>query len=136
MRIFIAFSFSIVMLACNTSSEQTPVSSSKPVERNLVVDGSQLNTLLAGDKPVLIDFNATWCGPCKTMKPIVKELAKKYEGKVYFVSLDTDKYPDVANQYAISSIPTFVLVQNGQNLWTSEGSLPKEMLEEPLKIFQ
>jgi thioredoxin 1 len=127
---------SLSLFACNESSEQTQVNASKPTEQNLVVDGSQLGVLLASDKPVMIDFNATWCGPCKTMKPIVKNLAKKYEGKVHFVSLDTDKFPDVANQYAISSIPTFILVHNGQNIWTSEGSLPKEMLEEPLKIFQ
>jgi len=131
---FLLLGFSI--LSCNEPSEQATVITSKPTEQNLVVDGSQLSVLLTSDKPVLIDFNPPWCGPCKTMKPIVKDLAKKYEGKVHFVSLDTDKFPEVANQYAISSIPTFVLVHNGQNLWTSEGSLPKEMLEAPLKIFQ
>jgi thioredoxin 1 len=136
MKKFAFFLLGFSILSCNEPSEQATVITSKPTEQNLVVDGSQLSVLLTSDKPVLIDFNATWCGPCKTMKPIVKDLAKKYEGKVHFVSLDTDKFPEVANQYAISSIPTFVLVHNGQNLWTSEGSLPKEMLEAPLKIFQ
>jgi thioredoxin 1 len=86
--------------------------------------------------PLMIDFNAKWCGPCKLMKPIFEELAAEYDGKVNFISIDTDKFPEIAEIYRISSIPTFILVEKKSIKWGNEGSLPKTMLEEPLKAYK
>lgn len=139
MKTIIYTLFFVVLAACSNSQAEPASASAEPVQvssKSLIVDGSQLESLIASGVPIMIDFNATWCGPCKTMKPIVEELAKQYEGKVTFVSLDTDKFPQYAQQFGISSIPTFVVMEKGEVLWGSEGSLPKSMLEEPLKKYQ
>ena len=69
--------------------------------------------VLKSEKPVLIDFYATWCGPCKILSPIVEEVAKENEN-VKFVKIDIDKTEDIAMQYQVMSIPTLVLIQNGE----------------------
>ena len=61
------------------------------------------------DKKVLVDFGASWCGPCRAMEPIIKELAVKYEGKVTILEIDIDSQKDLATDYMIQSIPTFIL---------------------------
>jgi thioredoxin 1 len=103
---------------------------------SVVFSADKYNELMSSDKPLYIDFNAKWCGPCKLMKPMFEELAIQYQGKVNFISIDTDKNPEIADQYGVTSIPTFVLVHNKVVQWGSEGSLPKEMLEEPLKKYK
>ena len=70
--------------------------------------------VLKSNLPVLVDFFATWCGPCKMMGPIVEELAKELEGKVKVVEVDVDKAPQSAEKYAIMSVPTLILFKNGQ----------------------
>ncbi|MEZ4799951.1 MAG: thioredoxin [Flavobacteriales bacterium] len=112
------------------------VNETQEAKKGKLVDGSQLGKLMESGDPILIDFNATWCGPCKMMKPIVEELAAEYEGKVTFVSLDTDKYPQYAQQFGVTSIPMFVVYEKGEVQWGSEGTLPKQMLEEPLKKYK
>jgi thioredoxin 1 len=123
----------IGFISCNENNTQS--SNDKP-KISVVFPASKYNELMSSDKPMFIDFNATWCGPCKLMKPMFDELAIEYQGKVNFISIDTDKNPEIADQYGVTSIPTFVLVQNKVVQWGSEGSLPKEMLEEPLKKYK
>lgn len=133
MRIFGLLILMIMLFSCTENSTDK---SSSAQQVSVVFPASKYYELMSSDKPMFIDFNATWCGPCKLMKPMFEDLAIQYQGKVNFISIDTDKNPEIADQYGVTSIPTFVLVHNKVVQWGSEGSLPKEMLEEPLKSFK
>jgi len=80
------------------------------------------------DKPVFVDFWATWCGPCKIISPIVEELAKEYEGKVDFVKVDVDQNRELASKYNIFSIPTLAIFRNGQVVAQTAGAASKESI--------
>ena len=83
----------------------------------VVVDGSNFEeVVLKSDKPVLVDFWATWCGPCKVIAPTVEEIAKDYEGRAVVAKLDIDKAKEVAIQYEVSSIPTLIVFNGGQEV--------------------
>lgn len=84
--------------------------------------------VLESNKPVLIDFYATWCGPCKMMSPIVEEIAKELEGKIKVFKVDTDEEQDLAIKYGIMSIPTFMVFKNGKVEKTAVGMRDKEEL--------
>ena len=77
-------------------------------------DGNFRNIVLEAKHPVLVDFYATWCGPCKVQAPIVSALASEYRGKVRFVKVDTDRSPRVSREYGIRSIPTLILFERGK----------------------
>jgi thioredoxin 1 len=85
------------------------------------------------DLPVLVDFWAPWCGPCRMVAPIVEELADEYEGKVKFVKLNTDENPQVAGKYGIRSIPTLLVFKGGQPVGQIVGFRPKSDLEKRLQ---
>ncbi len=89
--------------------------------------------VLKSDVPVLVDFWAVWCGPCKAIAPAVDELAKQYKGKVKVGKLDVDTQQKVAQQYGIRSIPTLLLFKGGRVVDTIVGAVPKAKLEESLK---
>ena len=77
--------------------------------------------LIQGSKPVLIEFSAEWCGPCKAMVPILQEVAKKVGDKATILKIDVDKNRAIASKYAIRSVPTFMLFQNGKIQWQAPG---------------
>jgi thioredoxin 1 len=79
--------------------------------------------LIKGHKPVLVDFSAEWCGPCKMMPPILKELKDKMGDSVTILKLDIDRNPTVAAGYGIQSVPTLILFQDGQVKWRQSGVL-------------
>jgi len=78
--------------------------------------------------PVLVDFTATWCGPCKMIDPIVKQLAQDWEGKIKVVKMDADQNPDILIQYGVMGIPTLLLFVNGQVMERTSGYQPKGKL--------
>lgn len=92
-------------------------------------DQSFQEEVLKSDKPVLVDFWATWCGPCKIVKPVVEKLADQYAGKVKVVEVDVDQNPQVSGQFGIMSIPTLMFFKNGQPVKTMIGAQGEEALK-------
>lgn len=91
--------------------------------------------IVSGDKLVLVDFYATWCGPCKAMSPIVDSIAKELEGKVRILKIDIDKNASAANHYRIQAVPTFLLFKNGEVIWRHSGGMDKPTLTQHIKMF-
>ncbi|HEY6003770.1 MAG TPA: thioredoxin [Anaeromyxobacter sp.] len=89
--------------------------------------------VLKSDIPVLVDFWAVWCGPCKAIAPTVEELAKQYRGKVKVAKMDVDEHQKVPQQYGIKSIPTLLVFKGGRVVDTIVGAVPRSKLEESLK---
>ena len=85
-------------------------------------------TVVQSDIPVLVDFWAPWCGPCKMIAPVLDELAPAFDGKAKIVKINVDENQGVAAQYGVRSIPTLLLVKNGQVVGTQVGALPKGQL--------
>lgn len=100
----------------------------------VILQDSTFDTeVLKSDIPVLVDFWAVWCGPCKAIAPSVEELAKQYKGKVKIAKMDVDEHQQVPQQYGIRSIPTLLLFKGGRVVDTIVGAVPKSKLEESLK---
>ncbi len=101
----------------------------KPQE---VTDASFQNDVLESDLPVLVDFWAPWCGPCRMVAPVVDELSDEYDGKVAFYKLNTDENPGIATTYGIRSIPTLLVFKEGDVVGQIVGFRPKKDLAKRL----
>lgn len=103
---------------------------SKPVE---IEEARFSEAVLKAEMPVLVDFWAPWCGPCRMVAPVVEELAEEYDGKVSFVKVNVDDNPKVASQYGVMSIPTLILFKEGQPVNNIVGFRPKAELKKNLE---
>lgn len=95
-------------------------------------DDNFQSTVLESDQPVLVDFWAPWCGPCKMLTPTIEELANDYEGKAQIGKLNTDENPSIPNSHQISAIPTVMLFKGGQVVERFVGVTPKEKFAQAL----
>ncbi len=86
------------------------------------------NEIIQSEKPVLVDFFAEWCGPCKTMAPILKDVKDTVGESVTIIKVDVDKNPQAARHYQVQGVPTLILFQNGKPLWRQSGVVPKANL--------
>ncbi|NET37142.1 MAG: thioredoxin [Cyanothece sp. SIO1E1] len=100
-----------------------------------VTDATFQQEVLENDVPVLVDFWAPWCGPCRMVAPVVDEIAEQYVGQVKVVKVNTDENPSVASQYGIRSIPTLMIFKGGQRVDMVVGAVPKTTLANTLEKY-
>jgi len=102
---------------------------SKPVE----ITDSNFEEIISSEKPVLVDFWAEWCGPCKMIGPLVEELANEFEGKAIIGKVDVDANPEVSAKFGIRSIPTLLVFKGGEIVDKQVGAVPKSVLSEKIE---
>lgn len=91
------------------------------------------SVVLKSDIPVLVDFWAAWCGPCRMVAPVLDEIAKEHEGKIRIVKVNVDEEPALAAQYRITSIPAMKVFKGGEEVRELIGAMPKQMIEQQLE---
>lgn len=96
------------------------------------ITDSNFDEITNTDKPVLVDFWAEWCGPCKMIGPVVEELANDYEGKAIIAKVDVDSNPNTSAKFGIRSIPTLLVLKNGKIVEKQVGAVPKSVLTQKL----
>lgn len=89
---------------------------------------SKFNELISGEKPVLVDFFATWCGPCKMMGPILDDVSKKISDKAIVLKVDVDKNRDAAIKYQVQGVPTLIIFKKGKIVWRQSGVVQANQL--------
>lgn len=92
--------------------------------------------IIQGDKPVLVDFYADWCGPCKMMGPVVQQLASELGDQVRILKVNVDKNPAAAQAYQVQGVPTFILFKQGRMVWRQSGAMPAHVLRQALAQHQ
>ena len=96
---------------------------------------NKFQDIIAGDTPVLVDFFAEWCGPCKMIKPVLEELKKKMGNKIIILKIDIYKNISLSSEYRIQSVPTLVLWKQGEIIWRQSGALSLNELEQVLSSY-
>ncbi len=103
------------------------------MSKPLAIDDNNFDKVVTQAKtPVLVDFWAAWCGPCRMVAPVVEELAEEYDGKISFAKVDVDQNPKIAGRYGIMSIPTLILFKDGKPITNIVGFRPKPQLKQSL----
>ena len=115
-KIFISLVALIVLVGCNNGEKQTDESAQTEAQTEAAAteeenqDGWMKQTTLMANKPMVVDFYATWCGPCKELAPVLDKLEKKYEGEVIFQRIDVDQRPELAQEFNIDAIPLLMFI--------------------------
>ncbi len=91
--------------------------------------------LVQSPVPVLVDFFAEWCGPCKAMKPILEEVKNQVGDKARIVKIDVDKHEELSTQFRIQAVPTFILFKNGESLWRHSGMIQGKELQKVIEQY-
>ena len=97
-----------------------------------VTDGTYQEDVLDSEMPVLVDFSAPWCGPCRMLEPVLEELSEEYDGDFVFVSINTDESPNTPSQLGIRGIPTLIIYVDGEEVDRMVGFAPKAILKKKL----
>ncbi|MCR5820466.1 MAG: thioredoxin [Bacteroidaceae bacterium] len=92
-------------------------------------------SVIGTDQLVLVDFFATWCGPCKAMHPILEQLKQLFGERLRIIKVDVDKHGDTAAEYGVQAVPTMMLFRNGQVLWRNSGAMPLAQLKDVITPF-
>ena len=147
LTLVVAMSMSLAVLACNsgqgsdnaqTTTEQTAtvkavhITKAEFLAKVMNYEKNPQEWIYLGDKPCLIDFYASWCGPCKRLAPVLDELAQEYDGEIYIYKVNTEQERELAAVFGIRSIPTLLFCPMGENPQVAQGALPKEQLKEAI----
>lgn len=97
---------------------------------------NEFTQIINENKPTVVDFFATWCGPCKMQAPILEEVKGRVGDKANIIKVDIDKNPELANQYNVRSVPTIIMFKNGEAVWRAVGVQSAEVLEQKVKDHQ
>ncbi|MDD3401247.1 MAG: thioredoxin [Eubacteriales bacterium] len=103
------------------------------MSKEIIGTNENFNELINGDKPVLVDFWASWCGPCRMLMPTVEQIADEFDGKLLVCKVNVDEQPDLARQYQISTIPCLILFADGDIVEKSVGAKPKHLIVKMLE---
>lgn len=122
----------MVKLLCDKPSRKGIAGMSAAAQ---VTDSTFKQEVLESEVPVLVDFWAPWCGPCRMVAPVVDEIAQQYDGQIKVVKVNTDENPNVASQYGIRSIPTLMIFKGGQRVDMVVGAVPKTTLANTLEKY-
>lgn len=96
---------------------------------------TSFNEMINSNRPVLVDFFATWCGPCKMMQPILQEVKGMVGDSASIIKVDVDKNPEVASAYSIQGVPTLMIFKNGKTLWRQSGVIPAKQLAQLIQQY-
>lgn len=96
---------------------------------------ASFDQLIHGDVPVLVDFFAVWCGPCKAMPPILSDLKKMTGEKLKIIKIDIDKNPGLARRYSVQAVPTIALMKSGKMVWRQAGAMPANQILRSIEAY-